>query len=1013
MAELRQFPFARGMDEGADPKGLPAGTPISLENRYHDKHGRVVKRPGLDALPASILGGGSIAAGVRLVTRGDDLAVFDGEKLYTYAEALSSWRAVDRPPPLTTRRRPLIDCTRSVRCVDVDRAGALLISFYETGTTSTNYLYCEVRNLATNEIVLPSTYVATGSNPRLVVNEAEDMAYLFWSNTLGEIYIATLTIATLSLTVQTTLTAAASAGSRYDVIVPEVSGDDVVYIIYELAAGASQVRIESFDTSSYGSIDDVTLAGTSLGFCCLATDGTYIHATYDKSSSSDQVVYTADMALATVTGPTTIDAACGGNRGCFVVPYDATQILVGWARDDGIQTAGTRLNTQLFSIAAHAAVATSLRTTYGVAMPTKPWAVGGRWYTAVSTYLFPYSTIDTAAIPAMSVVVLEIETAASLTGSTGGTHPHVATLENQVGWQQTAFVVPKTATGEDGTVYVPAAYRNREPAHAWVSVATGFNLHAITASDPAWGQSAVIGDGVLCCASAPFWWDGATAMPYGFVHAPLILAATAAAGGAMTAGTYGYMAPYGWRDANGMLHRSPVSPARSGITAGGNLSLGVKVSTASISSKQRANFTTAAASPAWVVLHRTEKNGAEYYSLMYEPQANVLFNDPQTDDVTLTDAVADGDFYSGIALASQPQVYTATGEVDDVCPPAALAALAHQDRAWLLAADGHTVWASKAFGEDPTVAPGFNEALTYYFARPKTCLGALPNATVVLGPDSIDMLSGIGPDATGVGSWGQQGVQTDLGCTSPRSLASIPQGLLYRSRRGIELLDTGLNITWIGEAIQDQLATYPNVTSAVVVSERRQVRISVENDAASAGRVLVYDYGRGAWSVWDYGFPLADAAMIGGVYTVLRYNGVVYQENATCRDDGAYVESAATISVTEGGPNAWARLKHAQILGTSVTPHALTMRIKRDFAETYEYAKTFASDTPATRPGPLEKARITPPVQKGQGFVVRIEDSAPDDDDDADTGEGPILESLAIWVQRKPGPPRISASRRG
>ena len=1011
MAELLQFPFARGMDEGSDPKGLPAGAVLSLENRYHDKHGRLVKRPGVDALPSTIVSGGSVAAGVRLLRCGY-LAMFDGEKLYTFASSVEKWQAVDRPPALVARKRPLIDCTRSVRAADVAIAGDLLVTFYETGTSGTNYLYAEARNRTTGDVVMPATYVATGSRPRVVVNDAEDTAYLFWGTSGGSIYIGTLTIATLSVTVQTTLTTS-SADGIFDAIVPSVTGADRIYLIYCLASGASRIRVESFNTSSYATVDSVTVAGTTMSFCCLATDGTYIHAAYNKSSAADQCILTTSMALGSAVGPTTVDSTLGGERGCFVAAYSATQLLVGWARDDGAQTSGCRLYTQLYTVAAHAAVSGSQRITYGATMPSKPWTLGGRWYTAVSTYFFPYSLIDYSAIPSMSVVVLEIETAASLTGTSGGTHPHVATLENQTGWQQLAYVVPKTATDADGNIYVPAPYRNREPLHAWATVAVGFNLYTIVAADETWGQVATIADGALCSAGAPFWWDGAQAQPYGFVHAPLILSAGDTAGGSMTAGTYGYLSHYGWRDSNGMLHRSPVSPSKSEATAGGNLSVALNVSSSSISSKQRASFGTASASPAWVMLYRTERNGSLYYQLMLEPQTSVLFNDPQIDDVSMTDTVADSAIASGIALSSMPQIYTASGAVDDVCPPAAIAMLGHQDRAWLLAGDGHTLWASKALSDDPTVAPGFNEALTLYFANAKTCLGALPGAIAALGEDSIDLVTGLGPDSTGLGSWGQQGIQTDLGCTSPRSLATIPQGLVYRSRRGIELLDTGLNITWIGEAIQDQLATYPNVTSAVVVSDKRHLRISVENDAQDAGRVLVYDYGRGVWGVWNYGFPVADAAVIAGTYTLLRYNGAVYQENDTSRDDGVYVESAVTLILTTNGPNTWQRLKHAQVLGTSATDHTLTMSIKRDFAADYEYEKTFESAGDVTTPGPLEKARITPPVQKGQSFVLRIADSAADDDDTTDAGTGPILESLAIWVQRKPGLARVSASRRG
>lgn len=1016
MSELVQLPFARGIDEGADPKGLAAGTPITLDNCYHDKLGRLVKRPGVSALAATILSGGSISTGERIVTDGERLAIFDGEKLYSYSDTLAKWQAVDRPSPLTVRSRPLIDCTRSVKAVDIVAKGNLLLTFYEAGTLSTPYLYAEVRRLDTGEIVKSAEYVATGSNPRVLLGTDETTAYLLWSNSGGELMWGTMVMSTLAITVQSALTASAAASTLFDAVLYSVSGTDRIFTIYCLAAGASRVRLESWNVSSGASVNTATVAGTEITGCCIATNGTNVHALYGGNSLVRLV--TTDMTMGSAVGPTTIDASAEGAG--FVAVHSATEILAGWFREDGFATEGKRLTTALYSVAAHAQTASSVRRTFGVTVPSKPWQINSRWYTAVATYLYPYSLVDYSAAPQASVVILEVETAASLTGTTNGTHPHVATLENQTGWfPNTLTITPaamimKPATAAAGSVYLPAAYRNLEQVHAWAVVPIGFNLHTITVGDEAWGQTATVGKAALGASAAPFWWDGATAMPYGFVHAPIILSAADTAGGSMAVGTYGYLTHYGWRDANGMLHRSPVSPSKSEATAGGNLSIAVSVSTSSVSSKQRASFGSAAASPVWVLPYRTEVGGSIYYRLTYEPQSNVLFSDPQTDDVTITDTVADGAIASGIALSAMPQIYTASGALDDVCPPAALAALSHLDRAWLLAADGHTVWATKNISDDPTVAPGFNEALTTYFAAPKTCLGALSGAVVVMGEDSIDLITGTGPDATGSGAWGQQGVQTDLGCTSPRSLATIPQGLVYQSRRGIEMLTTGLTIEWIGEAVRDQLETYPNVTSAVVVSDKRQVRISVVNDAEDDGVVLVFDYGRNAWSVWDYGFAVVDAAMIGNVYTLLRSSGIVYRESSTSSRDGTtYVSMGADVVVTTSGPNAWQRLKHVQLLGTSVTPHALTMKIKRDFATSYEYEKTFASATEATDVGPLEKVRITLPTQKGQGFVVRIEDSAPDSDDTSDAGSGPILESLALWVQRRPGLPRVSASRRG
>lgn len=1016
MAELLQFPFRLGVDESADPKGLPPGSVLALENRYHDKAGRLVKRPGVTALGTGLLGGGSISAGARLITRGDDLALFDGEKLYTYSDTLTAWQAVDRPSPLTARVRPLIDTSRSVRFVDIAASGNLLVSVFETGTTDAQYVYYEVRRLDTGEVVRPATYVATAVNPRVVMNAAGTIAYVFYGNPSGggnNLYVRTLTMSTLVLSSATTFVTNADEAAPYDAVVPEVAAADVIYLAYNKSTAADAVEVASFETSTFTVVDSATLTTASGGGrICIASDGAEVHVLH---GAADLYLWSADGSLGSTVGPTAIDTGPTANLGLFVALHGTGEVLVGYSHNSDFADA-PRLYTSIRETATHSAVTGSSRISFGISSCSKPWRVNSRWYVAAIARPTNYDITSALAIPNASVCVVEVETdEITLTSSSGGNHPHVATLEDQTGARFASSMDLKPAI-VSSTVYLPAAYRNREPENAATPVAVGFNLHTITVADETWGQVAPLGRGALGASAAPFWYDGAGAMPYGFVHAPIIVTVGLTSGGSQADGTYGYQAAYGWRDANGVLHRSSVSPAVSGDTSGSNDTLTPQLSTTSISSKQRGVFDLEAPSPAFFLLWRTEKNLDRYYSLVLQPQYNVVLNDPRDNDVTHTDGRADSSIASAgpaVALSSQAEVYTSDGVLNDWPPPASIAALGHLDRAWTLQGDGHTVWASKAISDDPTVAPGFHAALTYYFAKTKTCLGALPGAVVVFGEDSIDLLTGSGPDLTGAGAWGSQGVQTDLGCISPRSLATIPQGLVYRSRRGIELLTTGLTIEWIGERIQDQLEAFPTVTSAVVVSDERQIRISCNNALGTDGRVLVFDYGTNAWSVWDYGFAIADATIVGNVYTLLRSNGTVYRENATHRDGTAYVESAVTVNVTANGPGAWERLKHAQVLGTSVTPHTLTMRIKRDFADAFEYAKAFASGTDVTEPGPLEKARITPPIQKGQGFVVRIEDSAPDDDDTTDSGAGPILEQLAVWVQRKRGAARISATRRG
>ncbi len=1021
MAEVLQFPFARGIDEGSDPKALTPGTPLVMTNRVLDKTGRTRKRYGVNAKKTAVLGGGAIATGgdaiptgKRLVTRGDDLAVFDGEKLYEYGNAVAKWTAVDRPPPLMARKRSLIHSSRSVQSVDIAISGDMLITVYETGLSGTSCaIFVQVTSLSTGEMMLAPTVVSTAAkNPRVLIAGTSAVILVSQAANIGAFALPLATLV-LAAGVNVVTNARAVIPTPFDAVVRGA----VLYLAYETT---TQVAVVSVATGALGGGATATInyAGTGITAICLDVGGANVYVAWALAGGLQAAI--ATTALVAVVGPVT---AVGGTIiSMFIAEYDSATVLIGWTKNTSAGQSD-KFETATYSVAALAQDFTSLRTTFGFWSASKAWSVAGRWYVMGSIYLHPYDATFTAtdAVPQASTLVLEIETANSLTGSQNASHPQVATLENLTGWRLPTFnvnqfptVILKPATDAAGNVYIPSPVRGAEPLNAYANVPTGWTLHRLSVGGGDLFRSAVSGAAALIASAAPAWYDGATARPYGFAHAPLLTEATSVAGGSMVVGTYGYVAVYVWPDANGIEHRSLPSPPKTGTAAGGNLSLRVTAATASVSRKSL-KIDNDSSSLVRVELHRTEKGGADYYKHARPPVYNVLLNDGQINAVQITDTRADASITGTsptIALSTQPQLYSANA-LDDAPPPAALTVLSHKDRLWLIASDGHTVWPSKAASEDPDVAPGFNEALTLYFAREKNALGPLDESLIVLGPDSIDIVGGLGPDNQGNGAWAQAAVQSDVGCINPRSVVAIPQGLVFQSRRSLEILTRERTLGWFGQAVQDTLDAYPTITSAVVVPGQHQVRFTCNKADLSSGRVLVFDYVRSAWSTFDYGFAVEDAALVAGTYTMLRYTGVVLQEDTTTHlDNGVYVASAVEMPISPSGPNAWHRVKDVQVLGTSVTNHNLTIRVRRDFADAYEQTQTFAAEGVVTAIGPLENARMTLARQKGQGFSFRVEDSAPTTGA-LGIGAGPLLEGLALYVQRKAGLPKVSAGRKG
>lgn len=126
---------------------------------------------------------------------------------------------------------------------------------------------------------------------------------------------------------------------------------------------------------------------------------------------------------------------------------------------------------------------------------------------------------------------------------------------------------------------------------------------------------------------------------------------------------------------------------------------------------------------------------------------------------------------------------------------------------------------------------------------PVTALSELNDAIVVFKENHIYAINGDGPNNLGQGNF-QEPVEltTDVGCTEPRSLVEIPQGIMFKSARGIYLL-SGQGVSYIGEMVEAYNSQ--TITSAEILPEENVVYFLTDE-----GVTLVYDYLVRQWSVF-------------------------------------------------------------------------------------------------------------------------------------------------------------------
>lgn len=1035
MASVLQIGFL-GVEEGSDPKAQPPGTLLSAVNCKMDKDRRLGKRDGTTGLAKTVVSGGAIAAGARLLTDGRITAMTDGDGVYSRSETNGTWALLDREPPFSVLRRPHVDTSRSVTSIDTAIYGDFIVTHFCTGSFAAGTFF-QVDQLSTGQNIYPPTLAFSGvsvGQPKVVMNGS--VAIFLAVSGAGVLSAFSFDLAT-GLAVATNASVLSSVSPS-----PVMDAIAVAGKVYITCAGTTGNRANLLF------IDAATLAtgtaiveppNSALNAVSIAYDAAANLLTWLYSPAAGGVTCVRlSLALGITVGPTALAAPASGviTDNLWSIEKDATHFIIGWTVGSG-GGVNPQVVTNLWD-SLLAVVSQTQRITFNAAAASKPWVQGGRFFIGLATQgqespTTPISNADKRAQP--STVVVEIETANSATGVSNATHPHVATMEDYTG----AFVFAQTRAQQDaaGSFWLVSPTRDREYQNMVDQVPIGWNIYKLTLGTGDWSRGAMLAGAELLASGAPAWFDGETCMPYGFAQQPsFVTGTTSTTTGSMLAGVYSYVATYAWRDAHGILHRSAPSPPVSITTTGTTSIVSLTISTSSVSAKVRKLALASTANPILVELWRTTVGGtSNHYLLTQQPvQALMVLNDPRALTVSYVDKVADSNISPAasvaLALSAQAQLYTDIGELPNLPPPAFTTCATNRNRLVGIGPDERTIWFSKDYTEDLTLAPGFNAALTETFSRRKVALASMDSTLVVFGEDHIDVVSGDGPDDTGAnGTWAVDGVQTDLGCINPRSVVVFQDGVLFLSRVGFALLDRQRNVTWFSKSVDDTLDRYSNITSAVLVSEETEIRWTC--DDGSTGIVLVYDYQMKIWFTRKYtdasdtsaaSVRFVDAALINGVYTLLTAAGQVYRETgAHCLDGGtAYVERDVLLAPISAQPGRsgwsnnnlmWSRVKDVTLMGTSLTNHNLEVSAAHDYGSLTQ-VHTFLAGDAVTSPGPLEKARVTFVRQKCQAVQIRIRDLTPTAYPVGSSGAGFILEALALRVAAIDGPARTADTQR-
>lgn len=1041
--------FQLGLAEGVDPRLTPLGTLITAENVCWKKSGRLEKRYGTSVLPRTGTAGNTLSAARRIFTRGDELSVIDGDNLWIYSPAAQKWRQASQVPNLGVTWSMLIDPSTGVAAVD----SAIVSSKYRVHAWTTGApdaaatncaLYVEVIDHASGStIIAPTLLLSSGaSGVRVVVIGSK--AYVV---TVSGSDVYAYTVDPIALTVSSlTHLRADAAAPVWDAT---AVGSTLVLAYQSMSASIS---LYAYDATLTQTATDVvtgeTHAPNHIGLAGASSEPLYV--LYDTSASGNPVrmALANSSTLAQTVAPFTIEAigATSATR-LGVCRYSSSGCVAVYTANRVTPTARTAVNTTSYFVSSVGVVdSTSQRVTGAVEVTSKPFMFAARCYMAVSDRIATAEGGVANGTVGLNNSIVEVEVS-NKAGVSGIPHRYLAKVEPLLGCYgatnggplpQAMLLSSTTALLSVPFLGVaPTAFANFRCGVRLVSLTLGTDQPADLWRTLVFGPEAYVSGGVLSAS------DGYALFDYGFPRAPYVVSreVTSTTLGHMSRGSYLYGGHLEYRSLAGVLHRSSTIQI-AGLTlidVADTDQVTIEYSGCSLGNKQSLarGFGATSVAPTLLVVSRNAGNsvgggspGTTLYRLTYEPGYNVVPVDQTalTEDFvdTRNDSAIDGGSHS---ITIQPALYTEGGILDDVQPPAFTTMALYQQRLWGIDGSQKQMWFSKSFFDDQGVAPGFSTSFLAQFEVAVTALSTMDEKLVAFAADRLwyFVVDGPSPEGTGGQVQGPVVIQSDVGCTQPRSVVSMPDGIMFASRLGLYLLTRGLELVWIGRPVQDTLDAYPTVTSAVLVANRGEIRFTCTTTDGSAGIVLAYNYVEKQWSTARYtvngvyGAPLADACMWQGLWTAVSPNGFVLQENpATCLDGGTtWVPiTIETAWYNAGGPVAYQSVRRFTLSGISASNHDLAIAVGFNGEATYSQAPvTWVAGSPVTAIGPALDAGVTIGTRrKCQAIRFKVTDATPTNPGTypVGTGQGPSFTSMGLEVGVVPGSTRkLPATQRG
>jgi hypothetical protein len=899
--------FDGGLDTKTDEKLVLPGRLLTLENGTRVTGKKIRKRNGYQPLNTAILGGStSITSAIGAAIARTELMLFTAGHLYSYSPGAAGW--LDKGAIYSVRVGSTQIARNAYQQTTPDMAVNGSISVFAWSDSRGGVRATVVDQASGSPILSDSQIGATGKNPRCLA--VGNYIFVIWADT------GTLKFRRLNILAPTSFEASANIGTDLNANAyhdAAVSGTNLV-VAYHTASSTIKITYLTQDgvvgSTTIGLPNAVTFAEAASNLVAMAVEPTtqdICVCWHNATNGLRSVIVARDFT--TKVGITTIDASIAPAALRATPVFSTTTQVTFFYEMNATNAYDHFLKTNTLTTAAAVGTASVIKRSVGLA--SKVFKIGAEYF------------LNVVHDSPLQATYFSMRSDGTLMGKLQPT---------TAGGLPADRIVPQ--------VCVDSSLKARFPATVKTKIETGanttFTLTGISQETLDFGpqsifQASYIGNSLHISGGIVSIYDGVSPVELGFHLFPeFVTLAGSTTGGSMLAGTYQYYAVYEWIDNQGKMHRSAPSIGKAVTTTGTTSSVVVTVGTLRLTEKRGTR------SPVVISIYRTEANGSTPYKVT--SIASPTLNDVTVDTVTFTDTFVD------TAITAAEILYTTGGVIENIGPPAAGCIATSKNRAVLTdLEDELAFWYSKKILPNDSDAVSFTDAFTGKVdpVGGKLYCGALMDDKIILFKESrLFFVSGDGPDDLGNGIFTDpQEIPSDVGCKFPNSIVLTPKGLMFKSNKGIYLLDRSLQVSYVGadvDAFNSQ-----NITSAVLVDNKNQVRFTTDT---SGGSTLVYDYYFDQWSTFTNHTGVA-AGIWNNVYVYVRTNGQVYQEteNYFLDNNVGYKLRVGTAWIKPGGVQGFVRVWRAAILGTFKSDHVLRIAVGYNYESTYPDSYYFSA----------------------------------------------------------------------